>query len=139
MGELEEVQIGEESHQTTSLGSNMQPDERGRILDILKRNVDLFALHPKVIPGIDESIITHKLAIFPKAKPISQRKRKQGEERRAAVDEEVAKLKRAQFMEEIKYSEWLANVVMVKKNNGKWRMCIDFTDLNKSTFRRYTL
>jgi hypothetical protein len=47
------------------------------------------------MPGIDESIITHKLAIFPKAKPISQRKRKQSDERRTAIDEEVAKLKRA--------------------------------------------
>jgi hypothetical protein len=58
--------------------------------------------------------------------------RKQGDERRTAIDEEVAKLKKAQFIEEIKYPEWLANVVLVKKSNGKWRMCVDFTDLNKS-------
>ena len=32
----------------------------------------------------------------------------------------------------MKYPEWLANTVMVKKANGKWRMCIDFTDLNKA-------
>jgi hypothetical protein len=32
----------------------------------------------------------------------------------------------------VKYPEWLANTVMVKKANGKWRMCIDFTDLNKA-------
>jgi hypothetical protein len=85
------------------------------------------------MPGIDESIITHKLAIFPKAKPVSQRKRKQGDERRTAIDEEVAKLKRAQFIEEIKYPEWLANVVLVKKSNGKWKMCVDFTDLKIHT------
>jgi hypothetical protein len=132
IGELEEIQIGKESHQTTNLGSDMQPEEKGRILDILKRNVDLFAWHPKDMPGIDENIITHKLAIFPKAKPITQRKRKQGEERRIAMEEEVAKLRKAQFIDEIKYPEWLANVVLVKKNNGKWRMCVDFTDLNKS-------
>ena len=30
------------------------------------------------------------------------------------------------------YPDWLANVVMVKKTNGKWRMCVDFIDLNKS-------
>jgi hypothetical protein len=58
---------------------------------------------------------------------VVQRKRKQGEERRAAVDEEVAKLIKAQFIEEIKYPEWLANVVMVKKSNGKWRMCVDYS------------
>ena len=30
------------------------------------------------------------------------------------------------------YPDWLANVVMVKKANGKWRMCVDFTDLNRA-------
>jgi hypothetical protein len=48
------------------------------------------------------------------------------------MEEEVAKLRKAQFIDEIKYPEWLANMVLVKKNNGKWRMCVDFTDLNKS-------
>ena len=33
---------------------------------------------------------------------------------------------------EIQYPEWLANVVLVKKANGKWKMCVDFTDLNKA-------
>ena len=46
--------------------------------------------------------------------------------------EEVRKLLEAGFIREIYYSDWLANVVMVKKNNRKWRMCVDFTDLNKA-------
>jgi hypothetical protein len=128
--ELEEAQIGEEQHQTTSIGTSLSEKERADILAILKENVDLFAWKPEDMPGIDETIITHKLAIASNAKPVVQRK--QGEERRTAVDEEVAKLMKAQFIEEIKYPEWLANVVMVKKNNGKWRMCVDFTDLNKA-------
>ena len=36
------------------------------------------------------------------------------------------------FIREVHYPEWLANVVLVKKANGKWRMCMDFTDLNKA-------
>ncbi|GAU50294.1 hypothetical protein TSUD_137480 [Trifolium subterraneum] len=87
---------------------------------------------PFDMPGIDESIITHKLSISPVNKPVVQRKRKVGEERRAAITEEVAKLKEAGFIEEIKYPTWLADVVMVKKASGKWRMCVDFTDLNKA-------
>ncbi|MCI39841.1 hypothetical protein A2U01_0061073, partial [Trifolium medium] len=67
--------------------------------------------------GIDESVITHKLSISPTTKPVSQRKRKVGEERREAIAEEVAKLKEAGFIDEIKYPSWLANVVMVKKAN----------------------
>ncbi|GAU44606.1 hypothetical protein TSUD_240980 [Trifolium subterraneum] len=97
-----------------------------------EKNVDLFAWKSSDMPGIDESIITHKLAISPSAKPVCQRKRKVGEERRLAIDEEVAKLREADFIEEVKYPDWLANVVMVKKQNGKWRMCVDFTNLNKA-------
>ncbi|KAK2449974.1 hypothetical protein QL285_009117 [Trifolium repens] len=64
--ELEKVQIGKEAHQTTNMGTSLQPEEREKILATLK------------------------------------------------------------------YPSWLANVVMVKKANGKWRMCVDFTDLNKA-------
>jgi len=38
----------------------------------------------------------------------------------------------AGFIKEIHYTTWLANVVLVKKNNGQWRMCVDYTDLNKA-------
>ena len=46
--------------------------------------------------------------------------------------DEVTKLLAAGFIREVHYPEWLANVVLVKKANGKWRMCVDFTDLNKA-------
>ena len=46
--------------------------------------------------------------------------------------EEVRKLLEADFIQEVYYLDWLANVVMVRKNNGKWRMCVDFTDLNRA-------
>ena len=50
--------------------------------------------------------------------------------RNKAVMDEVDKLLAANFIREVYYPEWLANIVMVKKANGKWRMCVDFTDLN---------
>jgi hypothetical protein len=46
--------------------------------------------------------------------------------------EEVDKLLTANFIREVFYLDWLANVVVVKKANGKWQMCIDFTYLNKA-------
>ena len=46
--------------------------------------------------------------------------------------EEVRKLQEASFIRDMYYPDWLVNVVMVKKTNEKWRMCVDFTDLNKA-------
>jgi hypothetical protein len=48
------------------------------------------------------------------------------------VKAEVQRLLDANVIREVKYSEWLANVVLVLKKNGKMRMCIDFTGLNKA-------
>ena len=42
------------------------------------------------------------------------------------------KLKRVGAIKEVFYLEWLANTVVVKKKNGKWRVSVDFTDLNKA-------
>jgi hypothetical protein len=53
------------------------------------------------------------------------------EEKVEAAKDEVRRLLDAGFIKEVTYPEWLANIVMVKKKNGKWRMCTDFIDLNK--------
>ena len=84
------------------------------------------------MPGIDPSVITHRLNMYPSFKPIRQKKMVFAPERDNAIKEEVQKLIIAKFIREVYYPDWLANVVMVKKANGKWRMCVDFTDLNKA-------
>ena len=48
-----------------------------------------------------------------------------------AIDEEVTKLLEANFIHEVNYPDWLANIILVKKANRKWRVCVDYTDLNK--------
>jgi len=68
----------------------------------------------------------------PKVQPVRQRQRKFNDERCQVIREETQKLLSVGHIREIQYPEWLANVVLVKKANGKWRMCVDFTDLNKA-------
>jgi hypothetical protein len=65
-------------------------------------------------------------------KPKKQRQRKISEDRILAAKAEVQRLLDANVIREVKYSKWLANVVLVPKKNRKMRMCIDFTDLNKA-------
>ena len=84
------------------------------------------------MPGIDPSIIVHKLNVSPSSPPIRQRKRVFIQEIDKAIAEKVQTLLDADFIREVYYPDWLANVVMVKKVNGKWRMCVDFMDLNRA-------
>ena len=73
----------------------------------------------------------HSLDINPRAKPKKQQQRKMLEERILPAKTEVQRLLNANVIREVKYSKWLANIVLVPKN-GKMRMCIDFIDLNKA-------
>jgi hypothetical protein len=84
------------------------------------------------LPGIDPSVIVHKLNVDPNYRPVRQRRRTFTAEQNQAVAEEVEKFLKVGFIREVDYPEWLANVMLVRKSNGKWRMCVDFTDLNKA-------
>jgi len=82
--------------------------------------------------GIDPDFLCHRLTMDTKVRPVHKRRRKFSKERRQVIKEETKKLLSADHIREIQYPEWLANVVFVKKANGKWRMCVDFTNLNKA-------
>ena len=49
-----------------------------------------------------------------------------------SCQKKVDKLLNAKFIRDIRYSTWLAIIVMVKKVKGKWRICTDYTDLNRA-------
>ncbi|KAL0345656.1 UNVERIFIED_CONTAM: Transposon Ty3-G Gag-Pol polyprotein [Sesamum radiatum] len=70
--------------------------------------------------------------IDPGIKPVKQKKRHFGVEKDKVIQAEVDKLMAAGHIEEVQFPEWLSNVVLVHKPGGKWRMCIDFRDLNKA-------
>ena len=87
------------------------------------------------MPGIPTSIIQHRLNVDLEKKPVQQRRRVFAPEQNKVVMDEENNLIAANFIREVHYPEWLANVVMVKKANGKWRMCVDFTDLNQTCLK----
>ena len=95
-------------------------------------NQDVFAWSHEDMSGIDPSIMVHKLNVSSSFLPVRQKKRVFAQERDKANAEEVRKLLEADFIREVYYPDWLANVIMVKKANGKLRICVDFTDLNKA-------
>ena len=98
----------------------------------LKNNRDVFVWSHEDMPGISPNTMVHRLNVYPSFPPVRQKKRVFAQERDKSIVEKVRKLLEADFIREVYYLEWLANVVMVKKVNGKWRICVDFTDLNKA-------
>ncbi|GAU41894.1 hypothetical protein TSUD_170050 [Trifolium subterraneum] len=84
------------------------------------------------MPGIDPEVACHQLTIDPRASAVVQRRRKQSPEKAEAARKAVKDLLEANFIAEAQYTTWLSNVVLVKKSNGKWRMCVDYTDLNRA-------
>ena len=82
--------------------------------------------------GIDPAIITHGLNVSPSFKPVKQKRKSFALERQKVINEEVGKLLQADAIREVEYPEWLANVVLVKKENGKCRLYIDFIDVNRA-------
>ena len=114
------------------MGTLASPMVRQDLTSFLRMNQDVFAWSHEDMPGIDPSIIVHRLNVNPDSSPVRQKKRVFVQEQDKAVAEEVRKLLEAGFIRELYYPDWLANVVMVRKNNRKWRMCVNFTDLNRA-------
>jgi hypothetical protein len=84
------------------------------------------------MPGVPKILIEHSLNVDPKATPMRRHLHRFADDRRDAIKMELAKLLAVSFIKEVFHPEWLANPVLVcKKNTNKWRMCIDYTDLNK--------
>lgn len=103
-----------------------------QIKEVIGEFLDVFAYTIDDMPSIDPHLMVHRLNIRERHLPVKQKLRHQGVERRTTTAEEVKKLSAAGFIREWQYTEWLANVVLVRKSSGAWKMCVDFTYLNKA-------
>ena len=129
--ELEPVQLDDNPEHLAYFGSKLAEDLRSLLTHFLKQNKDVFAWKQEDMGEIDPAIITHRLNVSPSFKPV-KKKRSFVPERQKEINEEVGKLLQAGAIREVEYLEWLANVVVVKKANEKWRLCINFTDVNRA-------
>jgi ribonuclease HI len=114
------------------LGSQLSDEQEKTLLRFLFTNKDVFAWTANDFYGVNRDVIEHSLNVDPSFRPRKQRLQKMSNDKAEGARNEVKRLLSAGVIKEVTYPEWLANTVMVKKANGKWRMCIDFIDLNKA-------
>ncbi|KAL0312171.1 UNVERIFIED_CONTAM: hypothetical protein Sradi_5616400 [Sesamum radiatum] len=122
--EIEEVQKGPDSKRGKA--ERMEPTEEYKLIELIIGEPD-----KTTRIGINLEVIVHRLNVDLMMRPIKQKKRSFGAERNHIIEEEVNKLMEAGYVSEVQYTGWLVNIVIVLKASRKWRMCTDFTDLNK--------
>ena len=130
---LEEILFDDSNlDRTTKIGTLAKSAVHQALTTFHRNNQNVFVWSHEDMSGIDPLVMVHRLNVSPSFPPIRQKKRVFAPERDQAIAEEVRKLQEASFIRKVYYPDWLANIVMVKKARGKWKMCVDFTDLNKA-------
>ena len=110
----------------------MPPQEKGELVEFLKKNVDVFTWNAYKAPGVNPIFICHHLNVNSSITSKKEPHRRSSQKHSDAIKDEVVKLKQAGDMKEVFYPKWLANTVVIKKKTGKWHVCVDFTNLNKA-------
>ncbi|XP_071916252.1 uncharacterized protein [Coffea arabica] len=122
----------ERSDRAVKAGAGLSELTRKALESLLEEYAEIFAWSADDMPRVPPELAVHKLHVDPSIRPVKQKKRHFAPERNEVVKEEVGKLLEAKIVKEIYYPTWLANPVLVKKEDRAWRMCVDFTDLNKT-------
>jgi hypothetical protein len=115
-------------NQAVMISADLTLDEETELLSFMDKNSYVFVWRTSNLTGVSRDIIEHKLQVNPSAKPRKQRLRKMTDEKVSMATVVVQRLLDAGFIREVHYPSWLANVVMFKKKNGRWRMCTYFTN-----------
>ena len=120
-----------------SLGTSLSIEEVASILSLFREFVDVFAWSHVDMLGVLPELVEHQLSVRDNCKLVRKRLRRFHSERQVVIKREVDKLLEVSFIKEIQYPEWLSNVVVVPKKNDKWRVCVDYTNLNVA-YQKYT-
>jgi hypothetical protein len=131
-GETKKVYLDDMPDRAVTIGAHLNPEEEKELIQFLNKTKDIFTWSVKDLQGVDRDIIEHVLETDERISPKKQKLRKMSEEKVKAVEAEVLRLQDAKVITEVKHPVWLANIVPVKKKNEEWRMCVDFTELNKA-------
>jgi hypothetical protein len=113
------------------IGASCSPDEVVTYTSLFKEFRDIFAWSYEEMPGIDPEIVIHEIKTYPNVKPVRQRLRPIYPRKAAAINLEVEKLLKADFIYSVALIDWVSNLVPIDKKQGTIRVCVDYRDINK--------
>jgi hypothetical protein len=134
--EVEDCNIGTVNNpKNVKLSKFLSIENKNKYTELLKRYKDVFAWSYEDLKTYDTSVIEHKIPLKPGVKPFKQKLRQFNLILLPVIEKEVKKLLDAKIIVPLRYSDWVANLVPVRKKNGEIRLCVDFRNLNKSSLK----
>jgi hypothetical protein len=134
--EVEDCNIGTVNNpKNVKLSKFLSIENKNKYTELLKRYKDVFAWSYEDLKTYDTSVIEHKIPLKPGVKPFKQKLRQFNPILLPVIEKEVKKLLDAKIIVPLRYSDWVANLVPVRKKNGEIRLCVDFRNLNKSSLK----
>ncbi|XP_073224460.1 uncharacterized protein [Cicer arietinum] len=131
---IEIVNLGtEEGRKEIKVGTILKKEVYHKLIQLLHEYKDVFAWSYQDMPGLDTSIVEHKLSLKPDSSPVKQKLRRMKPDMSLKIRDEIQKQFDAGFLAVANYPQWIANIVPVPKKDGKVRMYVDYRDLNKAS------
>jgi ribonuclease HI len=125
--EVEDCDLGTEKEPwMVKISKFLPPKAKVKYKDLLRQYKDVFAWSYDELKTYDTSIIDHKIPLKPGVKPFRQKLRQINPILLPVIEKEVKKLLDAKIIVPLRYSDWVANLVPVRKKNGEIRLCVDF-------------
>jgi hypothetical protein len=116
---------------TATISSHLPKEFKLALANFLWDNNDIFAWKLTDMPGVPRKLAEHIIDLNEGSKPVKQRLRRFSPNKKADIKKEIMKPLVAGFILEILHPDWLANPVLVQKDSNKWRMCVEYMNLNK--------
>ena len=133
---VEECNIGsKEKPKMIKLSKTLPAHIKNKYLEFFKEFTDVFAWSYEDLKSYDTEIIQHKIPLKEKQKPYKQKLHRINTVQLPLVEKEIKKIYDAGKIVPLKYLEWVSNLVLVRKKIGEIRLCIDFTNLNKTSLK----
>ncbi|XP_052305620.1 uncharacterized protein LOC127904792 [Populus trichocarpa] len=132
--ELETINVGSDQlKKELKIGTLVTSELRTKMIALLQEYADVFAWSYEDMPGLDTNIVVHKIPLEEGCKPVKQKLRRAHPDVWIKVKVELEKQWDAGFLEVVRYPQWVSNIVVVPKKEGKIRVCVDFRNLNKAS------
>eukprot|EP00253_Pinus_taeda_P021927 PITA_21927 len=120
---------------TLNINNNLEKLQREKLIKTLQQHFAAYAWEYTDMKGISPKTCIHQIYIEENCRPIGQPQRRMNPNLREIVKEKLQKLLNVNFIHPISDSQWVSPLVIVPKQNGKWRVCIDYRELNKATLK----